>query len=48
MLTQPVHYIKQLREQQNLLQQQAASLLEIDTPLLSKIERENERLRKKQ
>lgn len=31
--------IRQLREQQNLLLRQVAPLLEIDTPLLSKIER---------
>lgn len=31
--------LKQLREQNNLLQRQVAALLEIDTPMLSKIER---------
>lgn len=31
--------IKQLREQNNLLQRQIASKLDIDTPMLSKIER---------
>jgi transcriptional regulator with XRE-family HTH domain len=31
--------IKQLREQNNLLQRQVANQLEIDTPMLSKIER---------
>lgn len=39
--------LKELREQQNLLQRQVAPLLEIDTPLLSKIER-GERTAKKE
>lgn len=39
--------IRQLREQQNLLLRQVAPLLEIDTPLLSKIER-GERTAKKE
>lgn len=38
--------LKLLREQQHLLQREVAPLLEIDTPLLSKIER-GERLAKK-
>jgi HTH-type transcriptional regulator, competence development regulator len=39
--------LRQLREQQNLLLRQVAPLLEIDTPLLSKIER-GERTAKKE
>lgn len=39
--------VRQLREQQNLLLRQVAPLLEIDTPLLSKIER-GERTAKKE
>lgn len=39
--------IKELRESQKLLQRQVASLLEIDTPMLSKIER-GERTAKKE
>ncbi len=39
--------IKQLREEQNLLQRQVSSLLEMDTPLFSKIER-GERTAKKE
>ncbi|MBK6937994.1 MAG: helix-turn-helix transcriptional regulator [Chitinophagaceae bacterium] len=39
--------VRQLREQQNLLLRQVAPLLEIDTPLLSKIER-GERMAKKE
>ena len=31
--------IKELREEQNLLQRQLAAILEIDTPMFSKIER---------
>lgn len=40
--------IKQLRESQNLLQRQVASLLEIDTPMLSKIERGERKAKKDQ
>ena len=40
--------IKQLREQNNLLQRQVASLLEIDTPMLSKIERGERKAKKEQ
>lgn len=40
--------LKQLREQNNLLQRQVASLLEIDTPMLSKIERGERRAKKEQ
>jgi transcriptional regulator with XRE-family HTH domain len=39
--------VRQLREQQKLLLRQVAPLLEIDTPLLSKIER-GERMAKKE
>jgi transcriptional regulator with XRE-family HTH domain len=39
--------LKQIRENQNLLQRQLASLLDIDTPLFSKIER-GERVAKKE
>ncbi len=39
--------IRQLREQQQILQRQVASLLEIDTPLYSKIER-GERIARKE
>ena len=39
--------IKQLREQGQLLQRQVAAMLEIDTPMLSKIER-GERVAKKE
>ncbi len=39
--------IKELREQQNLLQRQVAAQLDLDTPLLSKIER-GERTAKKE
>ena len=39
--------IKKLREQENLLQRQVASQLDLDTPLLSKIER-GERTAKKE
>ena len=39
--------VRQLREQQNLLLRQVAPLLEMDTPLLSKIER-GERTAKKE
>ena len=47
MIKQFSHRIKELREQQHLLQRQVAALLDIDTPLLSKIER-GERLAKKE
>lgn len=40
--------LKQLREQNKLLQRQVASLLEIDTPMLSKIERGERKARKEQ
>lgn len=38
--------IKGLRESKNLLQRQVASLLEIDTPMLSKIERGERKAKK--
>lgn len=47
MVSQFGNKIRQLREQQNLLLRQVAPLLEIDTPLLSKIER-GERTAKKE
>lgn len=47
MVSQFGNKIRQLREQQNLLLRQVAPLLEIDTPLLSKIER-GERIAKKE
>src|SRR5690242_2330624 len=40
--------LRRLREQNNLLQRQVASLLEIDTPMLSKIERGERKAKKKQ
>ncbi len=40
-------HIKQLREQNQLLQRQVASVLEIDTAMLSKIERGERRAKKK-
>jgi len=40
--------IKQLREANHLLQRQVASELEIDTPMLSKIERGDRKARKEQ
>lgn len=40
--------LKQLREKNNLLQRQVASLLEIDTPMLSKIERGERKAKKEQ
>ncbi|GGB64448.1 hypothetical protein GCM10007424_00430 [Flavobacterium suaedae] len=40
--------IKYLRESNNLLQRQVAVLLEIDTPMLSKIERGERRAKKEQ
>jgi len=40
--------IRDLREDQQLLQRQVASLLEIDTPMLSKIERGERKAKKEQ
>lgn len=40
--------IKQLREANNLLQRQVASQLQIDTPMLSKIERGERKAKKEQ
>jgi transcriptional regulator with XRE-family HTH domain len=40
--------LRQLREQNNLLQRQVASQLEIDTPMLSKIERGERKAKKEQ
>lgn len=40
--------IKVLRESQKLLQRQIASILEIDTPMLSKIERGERKAKKEQ
>lgn len=40
--------IKHLREEQGLLQRQVASHLEIDTPMLSKIERGERKAKKEQ
>jgi transcriptional regulator with XRE-family HTH domain len=40
--------IKQLRVQNNLLQRQVASILEIDTPMLSKIEKGLRQLKREQ
>lgn len=40
--------IKELREQKELLQRQIASVLEIDTPMLSKIERGERKAKKEQ
>ena len=40
--------IKELRESQKLLQRQIASILEIDTPMLSKIERGERKAKKEQ
>ena len=40
--------IKELRESKKLLQRQVASLLEIDTPMLSKIERGERKAKKEQ
>ncbi|MCX6318497.1 MAG: helix-turn-helix transcriptional regulator [Bacteroidetes bacterium] len=45
--TQLGNRIKELRSQQKLLQRQVAALLEMDTPLYSKIER-GERIPKKE
>lgn len=47
MATQFGNRIKELRSQQHLLQRQVAALLEMDTPLFSKIER-GERIAKKE
>lgn len=47
MATQFGNRIKELRSQQQLLQRQVAALLEMDTPLFSKIER-GERIAKKE
>lgn len=47
MATQFGNRIKELRSQQHLLQRQVAALLEMDTPLYSKIER-GERIAKKE
>ncbi len=47
MVKQFANRIKELREQHHLLQRQVAALLDIDTPLLSKIER-GERVAKKE
>ena len=47
MVKQFAYRIKELREQHHLLQRQVAALLDIDTPLLSKIER-GERMPKKE
>lgn len=47
MATQFGNRIKELRSQQNLLQRQVSALLEMDTPLYSKIER-GERIAKKE
>lgn len=47
MATQFGNRIKELRSQQNLLQRQVAALLEMDTPLYSKVER-GERIAKKE
>lgn len=41
-------YIRQLREENNLLQRQVAAALEIDTPMLSKIERGERRAKRDQ
>ena len=40
--------VRKLREQRNLLQRQVASKLEIDTPMLSKIERGERRAKREQ
>ena len=40
--------IKQLREEQGLLQRQLAAVLEIDTPMFSKIERGDRRAKREQ
>lgn len=40
--------IKELREEQGLLQRQLAAILEIDTPMFSKIERGDRRAKREQ
>lgn len=40
--------IKELREEQGLLQRQLAAFLEIDTPMFSKIERGDRRAKREQ
>ena len=40
--------VRELREQQNLLQRQVAGKLDIDTPMLSKIERGERRAKREQ
>ena len=40
--------IKELREEQGVLQRQLAALLEIDTPMFSKIERSDRRAKREQ
>lgn len=40
--------IKELREEQKLLQRQLAAVLEIDTPMFSKIERGDRRAKREQ
>lgn len=40
--------IRELRESQGLLQRQVASIMEIDTPMLSKIERGERKAKKEQ
>ena len=40
--------IKELREEQKLLQRQLAAILEIDTPMFSKIERSDRRAKRGQ
>ena len=40
--------IKELREEQKLLQRQLATILEIDTPMFSKIERDDRRAKREQ
>lgn len=40
--------IKKLREEQKLLQRQLAAILEIDTPMFSKIERGDRRAKREQ
>jgi HTH-type transcriptional regulator, competence development regulator len=47
LVKQFAYRIKELREQNKLLQRQVAALLDIDTPLLSKIER-GEKVAKKE
>jgi transcriptional regulator with XRE-family HTH domain len=42
------NYIRKMREAQNLLQRQVAAALEIDTPMLSKIERGDRRAKRDQ